>query len=324
MTSICFIGAGKINAKHAAVLRRLRPDLDLSIASRSAEKAEAFRARLGLRAAIGSSRMEDIPASTVFIGTPPNSHHALALAALGAGKHVIVEKPAFNTLAEFDEVAALARAKKLTLFVAENQHYDPLHRKMVDFCARRPAGTLYFFELLRIGRAKLSGWREAAAEMPLGAMHEGGVHWLRRFRELAAALDAAPVERVDASIPDFGAKPFERTMILRFAHRDRFVSTLHHSWDIPRRFSPLECSRIIAENYSIYFDGRGLGAAIFGAARWPKVLLPDFADMGGFKAMWVDFLAVLETGAAPSLRLEDVREDLAIIERAYADARAGR
>lgn len=54
----------------------------------------------------------------VILCTPPQIRYGLARKALEAGKHVMLEKPPTATLAELDELAALAREKGVTLFTA--------------------------------------------------------------------------------------------------------------------------------------------------------------------------------------------------------------
>ena len=53
----------------------------------------------------------------VYIATNNASHASLALAALKAGKHVIVEKPAATTVADAKKMDALAKKKGLSLTV---------------------------------------------------------------------------------------------------------------------------------------------------------------------------------------------------------------
>lgn len=52
----------------------------------------------------------------VSICTPPQGRHAIARAALEAGKHVMLEKPPGATVSEVADLAALAKAKGVTLF----------------------------------------------------------------------------------------------------------------------------------------------------------------------------------------------------------------
>jgi predicted dehydrogenase len=62
----------------------------------------------------------------VYIATPPFLHHAQALAALEAGKHVIVEKPLALTVGEADELVAAARKRDLLVVANLMQRYNPL------------------------------------------------------------------------------------------------------------------------------------------------------------------------------------------------------
>ncbi len=71
----------------------------------------------------------------VYIATPPFLHHEQVLAALRAGKHVIVEKPLALTVAEADEMVAVARANDRLLVANLMQRYNPLFdavRRLVE------------------------------------------------------------------------------------------------------------------------------------------------------------------------------------------------
>src|SRR6185503_144462 len=56
-------------------------------------------------------------ADAVAIATPIFTHHALAKAALEAGKHVVIEKPLAPSVAEAEELAQLARRENRVLMV---------------------------------------------------------------------------------------------------------------------------------------------------------------------------------------------------------------
>jgi predicted dehydrogenase len=69
-------------------------------------------------------RRDDV--DLVYIATPPFLHHAQALAALEAGKHVICEKPLALTVAQADEMVAAARRNGRLLVANLMQRYNPL------------------------------------------------------------------------------------------------------------------------------------------------------------------------------------------------------
>jgi len=62
--------------------------------------------------------------SAVVIATPVASHHALAMAAMRAGKHVLVEKPLARTSAEGAEMCAFAEEHGLVLMVGHTFLYN--------------------------------------------------------------------------------------------------------------------------------------------------------------------------------------------------------
>ncbi|GAB3238639.1 Gfo/Idh/MocA family oxidoreductase [Hymenobacter seoulensis] len=60
----------------------------------------------------------------VIINTPNNTHFELARAALQAGKHVLIEKPVTTTLAQLDELLALAAEQNLHVLAYHNRRWD--------------------------------------------------------------------------------------------------------------------------------------------------------------------------------------------------------
>jgi predicted dehydrogenase len=105
------VGPGRIAEKVVAdfgVVEGARP---VAVASRSLERAEAFAARHGLERAHGSYAdiVADPDVDVLYLATPHPQHHAVALAALKAGKALLVEKAFTATTAGAAEVIDLAR-----------------------------------------------------------------------------------------------------------------------------------------------------------------------------------------------------------------------
>jgi predicted dehydrogenase len=69
-------------------------------------------------------RRDDV--DVVYVATPPFLHFDQAMAALAAGKHVIVEKPLALTVAQADELVAEARRRDRLLVANLMQRYNPL------------------------------------------------------------------------------------------------------------------------------------------------------------------------------------------------------
>ena len=125
---IAFLGCGFITGVHSRHLRSFTGDIVCSYASRDGAKAAAYcRQYSGIAsysdyiAAIADPRVD-----AVVIAVPPRFHLDLTLRALEAGKHVLVEKPAFLRMEDYRTVLeARDRARRVVL-VGENDHYKPL------------------------------------------------------------------------------------------------------------------------------------------------------------------------------------------------------
>ncbi|HSQ66379.1 MAG TPA: Gfo/Idh/MocA family oxidoreductase [Polyangiaceae bacterium] len=117
------IGAGQIAKQHLGCLKSMN-GVDLAgVCDLSAATAEAAAERHGVGAWFTDHRvmLEKVRPDVVHVTTPPTSHFRLAMAALDAGAHVIVEKPATAT---FEELEALTRrAEQVGRVLVENHNY---------------------------------------------------------------------------------------------------------------------------------------------------------------------------------------------------------
>ena len=91
-----------------------------AVGSRSRENAEKFARQFGIASAHGSyeALVADPDVDIVYVSTPHPMHAGAALLALGAGKHVLVEKPFTINAAEAQQVVDLATGKGLVVLEA--------------------------------------------------------------------------------------------------------------------------------------------------------------------------------------------------------------
>jgi len=94
--------------------------------------------------------LEDPDVDAVLIATPISTHHALAKAALEAGKHTFVEKPLTASSAEARELIELARARDLTLMVGHTFVYSPPVRKVKQLIESGELGDLRYVSSQRV------------------------------------------------------------------------------------------------------------------------------------------------------------------------------
>lgn len=88
--------------------------------------------------------LSDFPdLDVVAVATPDHLHTPVILAALGAGVHVITEKPMCLDAAEADQIIELARAKQRVVAVDMHKRYDPDHLRVRNDIARRIGEPLY-------------------------------------------------------------------------------------------------------------------------------------------------------------------------------------
>lgn len=106
------LAPGLIAADWAQSVTTNTDQVVLAAASRSLDRAQAFTAAHGIERAYGSYEqlVDDPDIDIVYIAAPHSEHRALALLAIAAGKHVLVEKPIALNTTEAREIAAAARA----------------------------------------------------------------------------------------------------------------------------------------------------------------------------------------------------------------------
>jgi len=92
----------------------------------------------------------DPQVDAVVIATPVNSHFALALAALRAGKHVLVEKPITSTAQEAQQLLDEADKRGLLVMVDHTFLYTGAVRKMHELVRAKDFGDLRYYDSTRI------------------------------------------------------------------------------------------------------------------------------------------------------------------------------
>ncbi|WP_380163855.1 Gfo/Idh/MocA family protein [Jannaschia sp. R86511] len=123
------VGPGRIAA---GVVRDLREQCAAdgvlhAVASRSLDRARAFADEHGAAVAYGSyaELLADPDVDVVYVSTPHRQHHGIALAAVEAGKHLLVEKAFTVTHAGARQVVDAARARGVFVMEAMWTRFQP-------------------------------------------------------------------------------------------------------------------------------------------------------------------------------------------------------
>ncbi|MFB7827309.1 Gfo/Idh/MocA family oxidoreductase [Streptomyces hydrogenans] len=185
---IALAGGGAFGAKHAAALKRIEGVEVAAVVSSSLERAQKFAAEHGIGHAAGSLdevlAMDDIDA--VVLATPTQMHASQTLACLEAGKHVQVEIPLADSLADAEACVAAQERAGLVAMVGHTRRFNPSHqwiKRRVDageFSLQQMDVQTYFFRrknLNALGRPRSWTdhllWHHAAHTVDLFA-HQAG------------------------------------------------------------------------------------------------------------------------------------------------------
>jgi predicted dehydrogenase len=120
-------------------------DLDLARARRVAESVGG---------APVTSRLDDILSDplidAIAVATPARTHHPIVMAALDAGKHVLVEKPLADSRAAGAEMVQRAQERGVVLMADHTYCYTPAVLKIRELIAEGFLGDILFVDSVRI------------------------------------------------------------------------------------------------------------------------------------------------------------------------------
>jgi predicted dehydrogenase len=319
---IAFLGCGFITRVHGRVLRSFGPAVSLAFASRDHGRAEAFCRDLGGARSFGdyTAAIEDPDVDAVVVAVPPRYHLDLVQQALSAGKHVLVEKPALLTTADYAAaIAARDRARRVVL-VGENDHYKPLVATLKRLLADDAIGELVLAHFVTVANRQKTAddWRNDESMAGGDAFFEEGIHWLHVAGSLGPRIASAIGFRPPASAdgPDRRAK----SMLVAFQYDSGAAGAIYYSREVPSLLLGLRFSKLFGRRGVITFESNG-GIVLATGRTAPRVVVPGWwRDIRGYGAMYRDFLASVRDGRQPEMSLERALEDHRLMETIYAGA----
>ena len=318
---LVFLGCGFITRVHSSHLRSLDSTIVRGYASRDRIKAEAFCREFAGDGIYADYRaaIEDPRVDAVVVAVPPRFHLDLTLQALAAGKHVVVEKPAFVSAADYETViAARDRAGRVVL-VGENDHYNPLAVELRRLLSSDAIGELVFGHFTTIARRLKSAgdWRNDLDMAGGDAFFEEGIHWLHIAGSLGPRITSIQGYRPQLSpANDDSNDRRPKSMLAAFRYDTGAVGALYYSREIPSLFRGLRMSKLFGRKGVITFESNGAVVLVRGAGM-PRIILPGFRDIRGYRAMYRDFLASVRDGRAPEMSVERALEDHRLMDQIY-------
>jgi len=319
---LAFLGCGFITDVHSRHLKGFKSDIVCSYASRDRARAGEYCRRhqgTGTHADYAAA-IDDPSVDAVVVAVPPSFHLDLTLRALAAGKHVLVEKPAFPRIEDYREaIGARDRASRVVL-VGENDHYKPLVRVLRALIAEGALGEMVFAHFTTIAkRLKSAGdWRNDESMAGGDAFFEEGIHWLHIAGSLGPAI--VSIDGYRPSVSREGPDTRAKSMMVAFRYDNDAVGSLYYSREIPSLFRGLRMSKLYGRDGIITFESNGLFVFARGKGV-PRLVLPGFRDIRGYQAMYRDFHAAIVEGRAPEMSLERAIDDQRLMDDVYSSLR---
>ena len=232
---VSVIGTGAIaQVVHLPTLSQLPGVRVVSLCDVDTSKSQALANRFGIGRVCGAEEdvFADPDVDGVVICAPSIQHEPLAIAALQAGKHVLVEKPLALTSEGAARVIAAAEAADRTLMVAMNNRYRPDVVALKPFLTGRELGDVFFVKgaaLNRKVRHVRPTWRHTPTTAGGGALMDLGVQTLDLCLWL---LDYPEVRRVHAHHHPGEDMEVEDSALATFELADGSIIYIETTWNL--------------------------------------------------------------------------------------------
>lgn len=321
---VAIIGCGAAGRRlHLPGLRAAGADV-VAFASRSRASAEEAAAEAGGGEVVDDWRellgRDDIDA--VSVCTPNASHSEIAVAAAGAGKHVLVEKPISATLQEADLLLAAARRGGVVVMPAHNMRFMAVFVAMRESVERGEVGEVRTFRCAwgHTGPehwAPEASWFRDRALAGGGALIDLGVHAIDTLR---AVLGAEPVQvsaLVSGGGPPGEGNDVEDAAELIIGFAGGAIGTLQASWALASGSD--HQLTIQGTKGTLHLDGRTPPTLVTPGAGASPLSMPDAAP-----SVFDSFVQAIEQASPPGVTVEDGRAAVAVVEAAYRSAASGR
>ena len=296
---------------------------DLEIVScftRSEDKRKAFAEKYNCHAA---ATYEEILADDSVAGiintTPNNVHLETTRQAAEAGKHVFLDKPIANTVAEGMAIADVCKQHGVLLSLGYQRRRQGHFRWIKQQIDAGNFGKLVQAEANisrdRLGKIDLSSWRYQADGMPGGVMLQIGIHYVDVLEYLMGNVVRVMGRSNQLVLP--GDNPDVANLILE--HENGAISNLTASYASASEYYMMN---IYGKEMSAYYD-------LFGGLRYVKrhedtshAVAVDKVD--DIRAELDEFAECIRTGKPPETDGYWAARNLAVIKAGVRSAREGR
>jgi predicted dehydrogenase len=288
--------------------------------TRSESKRQAFAAKYACKpAATYAALLEDRGIEAIVNTTPNSVHLETTRAAAEAGKHVFLDKPIANTIADARALTRACREARVVLALGYQRRKEAqfrwIRRQIDEGAFGRLVNAEANISRDRLGKIDLSSWRYTAEGMPGGVMLQIGIHYSDVLEYLIGPVKAVSGRLAQLVLP--GDNPDVASMVLE--HENGALSTLNASYASASEFYAMN---VYGKEGSAFYDlFTGLRFLKRGTDRAHPVAIekndPIVEELD-------EFAAALRGQAHPEMDGERSTASLAVLLAGIKSAREGR
>ena len=317
---VASIGMGWWSDVLADAMRRSQKLRIAACYTRSGAKREAFARKYGCRACASYEQVLADSSIEAIVNTTPNDvHKETTLAAAAAGKHVFLDKPIANTIADARAITAACRRAGVVLALGyqrrRESHFRWIRRQIDAGAFGRLVNAEANISRDRLGQFDLTSWRYTAAGMPGGVMLQIGIHYTDVLEYLLGPIEAVSARVAQLVLP--GDNPDVASLILE--HANGALTTLNASYASASEYYLMN---IYGKEASAYYDlQQGLRFLKRGAPRADAVTC---ARNDTLVEELEEFAAAVRGEGEPEMGGEAATRSLAVLRAGIRSAREGR
>ncbi len=262
--------------------------------------------------------LRDGDVDAVIVATPTSTHREIVEACLGAGLHVLVEKPLAATVADAEAIAARAAGSGRTLMVGHTFLFNPAVRMIKAYIDQGLLGEIRYLYFQRTGLGPI--------RQDVNALWDLAPHDLSMLRYW---LGTDPIDLV-ARGQSYLKPGTEDVVFVTLTYPHQVLASLHVSWLDPvktRRVTVVGDRKMVVfddthatEKLRIYDRGadyqprEGGFAEFIAAVRDGDIVIPRLEPLEPLREQLAHFIDCIATGAKPLTSAEDAVAIVRVLE----------
>lgn len=340
------IGIGSISQLHLDAYAA-HPEVDIyAVCDLNQERANRAAKRYGARRVFTdyNELLATKEIDAVSICTWNNTHAEISIAAVRAGKHVLVEKPLCKTVEEAIQVLQAVRGTENIFQVGFVRRYDPNAQMIYDWIKKGELGEIYYAKATALRRAgNPGGWFANEALSGGGPLIDLGVHmidlcWYMMGRPKVKAVSGNTYKKLG------NRSNVKHLSAYRAADYDPDHNTVEDMANAMIRFEN-GASLLVDVSFSLHLKQDESAVQLFGTKGGieidPEVVLvkemydtiihvhpqtnhSSFQFKLAFEAEIAHFIDCIQTGKEPLSPVEDGVELMKILCSIYESAKTGK